>query len=108
MPCNYLSDSHLSWTSIQTRSDRGGLLCCRRGGCLAVPSIGVLSIALGFCPDVSVHLAKGAEKAAAALIDPGGEQQRDGDGFGADLPVPDHGHERHDAGARADREHWFV
>jgi hypothetical protein len=43
-----------------------------------VSSIGVLSIALGFCRrDESVHLAKGAEKAAAALIGPGGEQQRD-------------------------------
>jgi len=33
-----------------------------------VSSIGVLSIALEFCRDVSVHLAKGAEKAAAASI----------------------------------------
>jgi len=52
--------------------------------------------------------AKRAEKAAAALISPGGEQQRDRYWLAAGLPVPDHGHERHDAGARADREHWFV
>src|SRR5262245_5281279 len=108
MPCNYLSDNHLSWTSIQTRSDRGGLLCCGRGGCLAVSSIGVLSIALGFCRDVSVHLTKGAEKAAAALIGPGGEQQRDRHWLAAGLPIPDHGYERHDARAGADQEHWFA
>ena len=65
-------------------------------------------IALGFCRDVSVHVAKGAEKAAAALIGPGGEQQRDRHWLAAGLPIPDHGYERHDAGAGADQEHWFV
>ena len=37
-----------------------------------------------------------------------GEQQRDRDWLAAGLPIPDHGHERHNAGAGADQEHWFV
>ena len=28
--------------------------------------------------------------------------------IGAGLPIPEHGHERHDARASADQEHWFA
>lgn len=53
---------------FRARSHRGGLACCGCRGHVAVSSIRVLSIALRVCRDVAVHLAKGAEKAAAALI----------------------------------------
>ena len=47
---------------------RGGLACCGCRHHLAASSIGVLSITLRFCREVSMHLAKGTEKAAAAPI----------------------------------------
>jgi hypothetical protein len=49
-------------------ASRQAFACCGCRDHLAVSSIGVLAIILRFCRYVSIHLAKGTEKAAAAPI----------------------------------------